>query len=261
MPNGVPMSWLVGQLPPPADVGRRRQGRPLHRRRRPHVPRLQHRRHVDVLRLRPGAAGPRRDRPDGPRQPVPPARPRTRSSSRRLLARPVRPAEVAVHGLGDACEHGGDPRRPRRDRPGQGPHVRRQVPRPLRRGAGRAGRRRPRGAGGAGRAGGHVASGTVLVPFNDLAALARALERRDIAIVLTEPAITNNIGLLLPDPGFHDALRRTDPGRPARCSPSTRRTRRSSGRAGSPPQWGLRAGPASRSASPSPAACRSAPGA
>jgi len=53
-----------------------------------------------------------------------------------------------------------------------------------------------------------AASGTVLVPFNDPAALARALERRDIAIVLTEPAITNNIGLLLPEPGFHDALRR-----------------------------------------------------
>ena len=51
-------------------------------------------------------------------------------------------------------------------------------------------------------------SGTVLVPFNDVRALAEALERRDIAIVVTEPAITNNIGLLLPDDGFHAALRR-----------------------------------------------------
>ncbi len=50
--------------------------------------------------------------------------------------------------------------------------------------------------------------GTVLVPFNDLEALARVLERRDVALVLTEPAITNNIGLLLPDDGFHEALRR-----------------------------------------------------
>ena len=50
--------------------------------------------------------------------------------------------------------------------------------------------------------------GTALVPFNDVPALERALERRDIAIVLTEPAITNNIGLLLPDEGFHAALRR-----------------------------------------------------
>ncbi|MDP2349801.1 MAG: transaminase [Chloroflexota bacterium] len=53
-----------------------------------------------------------------------------------------------------------------------------------------------------------TASGTVLVPFNDPPVLARALERRDIAIVLTEPAITNNIGLLLPDDGFHAELRR-----------------------------------------------------
>lgn len=53
-----------------------------------------------------------------------------------------------------------------------------------------------------------TASGTVLVQFNDPTALARALERRDIAIVLTEPAITNNVGLLLPAPGFHDELRR-----------------------------------------------------
>jgi glutamate-1-semialdehyde 2,1-aminomutase len=50
--------------------------------------------------------------------------------------------------------------------------------------------------------------GTVLVPFNDPAALARAIEGRDIAIVLTEPAITNNVGLVLPDEGFHDELRR-----------------------------------------------------
>jgi glutamate-1-semialdehyde 2,1-aminomutase len=53
-----------------------------------------------------------------------------------------------------------------------------------------------------------VLDGTVLVPFNDVEALARALEPRDIALVLTEPALTNNIGLLLPDEGFHAALRR-----------------------------------------------------
>jgi len=53
-----------------------------------------------------------------------------------------------------------------------------------------------------------VIDGTVLVPFNDVAALERALTGRDIAIVLTEAAITNNIGLLLPDDGFHAALRR-----------------------------------------------------
>jgi glutamate-1-semialdehyde 2,1-aminomutase len=46
------------------------------------------------------------------------------------------------------------------------------------------------------------------VALNDPAALAGALERRDIAIVLTEPALTNNFGLILPDPGFHAELRR-----------------------------------------------------
>jgi glutamate-1-semialdehyde 2,1-aminomutase len=52
-----------------------------------------------------------------------------------------------------------------------------------------------------------VTEQTVLVPLNDIEALARALERRDIALVLTEPALTNNFGLILPDPGYHDALR------------------------------------------------------
>jgi glutamate-1-semialdehyde 2,1-aminomutase len=53
----------------------------------------------------------------------------------------------------------------------------------------------------------HVTHHTVLVPFNDIGALAQALERRDVALVLTEPALTNNVGLLLPEDGFHDALR------------------------------------------------------
>ena len=30
---------------------------------------------------------------------------------------------------------------------------------------------------------------------------------RDIALVLTEPALTNNLGLILPRPGYHDGLR------------------------------------------------------
>ena len=49
--------------------------------------------------------------------------------------------------------------------------------------------------------------GTIVVPFNDPAALRRVLERREVAVVLTEPAITNNVGLVLPDDGFHDELR------------------------------------------------------
>jgi glutamate-1-semialdehyde 2,1-aminomutase len=54
-----------------------------------------------------------------------------------------------------------------------------------------------------------IVDGTVVVPFNDVAALSRALERGDVALVLTEPALTNNFGLILPDPGFHEALRWT----------------------------------------------------
>ncbi len=48
---------------------------------------------------------------------------------------------------------------------------------------------------------------TVIVPLNDVPALARALEGRAVAVVLAEPALTNNFGLILPDDGWHDALR------------------------------------------------------
>ena len=53
-----------------------------------------------------------------------------------------------------------------------------------------------------------VTEHTVLVPFNDLDAVATALGRGDIALVMTEPAMTNNVGLVLPDDGFHEGLRR-----------------------------------------------------
>jgi glutamate-1-semialdehyde 2,1-aminomutase len=53
-----------------------------------------------------------------------------------------------------------------------------------------------------------VTDGTVVVPFNDPAALERALATTEIAVVLAEPAMTNNHGLILPEPGFHDELRR-----------------------------------------------------
>jgi glutamate-1-semialdehyde 2,1-aminomutase len=53
-----------------------------------------------------------------------------------------------------------------------------------------------------------VTEQTRVVPFNDLEALARALETRDVAVVLLEPAMTNNHGLILPEPGFHEELRR-----------------------------------------------------
>jgi glutamate-1-semialdehyde aminotransferase len=47
---------------------------------------------------------------------------------------------------------------------------------------------------------------TTIVPFNDLEALERALSAGDVAIVLTEPVMTN-CNLIMPDPDFHRGLR------------------------------------------------------
>jgi glutamate-1-semialdehyde 2,1-aminomutase len=47
---------------------------------------------------------------------------------------------------------------------------------------------------------------TRVVEFNDVNALQDALSHRDVACVLTEPALTN-IGIIPPEPGFHAALR------------------------------------------------------
>ena len=51
-----------------------------------------------------------------------------------------------------------------------------------------------------------VAQTTTAVEFNDLDALEAALRGGEIACVLAEPAMTN-MGIVLPDPGYHDALR------------------------------------------------------
>ncbi|HEX6330632.1 MAG TPA: aspartate aminotransferase family protein [Actinomycetota bacterium] len=47
---------------------------------------------------------------------------------------------------------------------------------------------------------------TRAVEFNDVEALEAALAHEDVACVLAEPALTN-IGIVLPDDGYHDALR------------------------------------------------------
>ncbi len=52
-----------------------------------------------------------------------------------------------------------------------------------------------------------VMRNVVMVPFNDIDALRSALETREIAIVTTEPVLTNAVGLLVAEPGFHEALR------------------------------------------------------
>jgi len=46
-----------------------------------------------------------------------------------------------------------------------------------------------------------------IAQFNDPGTLRAALEPGDVALVLTEPAMTNTIHLLLPEPGWHEALR------------------------------------------------------
>ena len=47
---------------------------------------------------------------------------------------------------------------------------------------------------------------TKVVEWNDVDGLEAALAPGDVALVLTEPALTN-VGIVHPDPGFHDALR------------------------------------------------------
>jgi glutamate-1-semialdehyde 2,1-aminomutase len=52
-----------------------------------------------------------------------------------------------------------------------------------------------------------IAGQARIVQFNDVAALEAALEPGDVALVLAEPAMTN-AGFLLPQPGYHEELRR-----------------------------------------------------
>jgi glutamate-1-semialdehyde 2,1-aminomutase len=52
-----------------------------------------------------------------------------------------------------------------------------------------------------------VANTTRVVPFNEPGALAAALAEGDVAAVLMEPALTN-IGIVLPEPGYLDEVRR-----------------------------------------------------
>lgn len=52
-----------------------------------------------------------------------------------------------------------------------------------------------------------VTEHVVLVGFNDAEALERVLAPGEVACVLTEPALTN-VGVILPEPGFHAELRR-----------------------------------------------------
>jgi glutamate-1-semialdehyde 2,1-aminomutase len=52
-----------------------------------------------------------------------------------------------------------------------------------------------------------VAETTRAAEFNDLASVEQALAHGDVAVIVTEPALTN-IGIVLPEPGFLDGLRK-----------------------------------------------------
>ncbi len=47
---------------------------------------------------------------------------------------------------------------------------------------------------------------TKVVEFNDVDALEKALADRDVAVVITEP-VMSNVGIIYPEEGYHDALR------------------------------------------------------
>jgi Glutamate-1-semialdehyde aminotransferase len=52
-----------------------------------------------------------------------------------------------------------------------------------------------------------LTQGARVVEFNDIEALREALSHRDVACVIAEPVLTNSC-MVLPEPGFHDELRR-----------------------------------------------------
>ena len=77
-----------------------------------------------------------------------------------------------------------------------------------------------------------------ILPFNDVAALERALSDRKAAALVTEPALTNGVGLVLPDPGYHEALRRITRGTGTLLVIDETHTQ-VVGRGGLTRQWGL----------------------
>ena len=123
------------------------------------------------------------------------------------------PHPVGRDGADDVERHRGvderDPPRARRDRPREAPEVRRRLPRPRRRPArrgrlgprdGRASRRQP------GRARRPRRSNTIIVPWNDPEAVARACAEHEFAAILAEP-YPANMGLVPPVDSFLEVLR------------------------------------------------------
>ena len=127
------------------------------------------------------------------------------AGGRRGARAALAPSLLAVHPVGLAGQHGGAPAGPSRHRSAQGPQLHRQLRRARRRDARR---RSPERAGSSYLGLAPAADRDIdVIRFNDAGALERALAGGDYACVFTEPALTNE-GVVLPEPGFHDALRR-----------------------------------------------------
>ena len=206
MPNGTPMAWMASDNDQPVYVDRG-EGASFtdvdgHR-----VRGLQRERPGDVLRSR--APGDRSRGPGTGRALDPVPAPDRRVGHRRGGARAPLPAARRIGSSPlSASQANTEAIRLARagDRPRRGPAVRGPLPRALR---GRA--RGPRG-----RTTGTRAARPLerrdgpgrITQFNDVEGLRTALGPDDVAIVLTEPALTNNIHFLPPEPGWRRQLRR-----------------------------------------------------
>ena len=152
-----------------------------------------------------------RTRPSPPSTPAPPAGsptccPRKTRSGGRRAPPPFRPSVLAVHADRDRRQSLRDRlAREITGRPKVMVHDHNSTARSTRRspGCGADGRVRPSGQR---RAAGRPRDHDPVVPFNDVEALERELANGDVAVALFEPALTN-VGIVLPEPGYHDAVR------------------------------------------------------
>ena len=206
--GGVPMPWMMRWAGGYPVFAARGAGRADRRRRRPRVRRLRARRHRrdgrPLARARPRARPPAqagaRHHDD--------AADRGRDLGRRGAHAPLRGAALAVHADRDRRQpHGAAPRAPAHRAP-EGPRLQLLLPRLRRRGvrrrartartvAARGQRRRRRSTPARRRSRSSSTTST---------ALERALATGEVAVVLAEPAMTN-MGIVLPDDGYHEALR------------------------------------------------------
>ena len=153
----------------------------------------------------------------------------------------LRPAALAVHAHRHRRQPHGAPHRPPDHRPPEGPRLLLLLPR-----RGRRGVRRRRAPAARPRAGGQRRRRRSTVAETTRVGRVQRRRRRsrrrsphgDVACVLAEPAMTN-IGIVLPDPGYHDGAAPAHARRRDAADRSTRRTRSRPGPGGAPRAWGL----------------------